>query len=170
MLKHIYLILIATFIFGFLSGVILFHYNNTGEEGGGKLKKETHDVIITARTYGGCERGARCASYRIVGDGAYLFIPQTGGDSSVKYEGTLSEKQQSVLFSVLAETDLGVAQNTSFEGTCPADHDGVAYRYDIVRGDEEYSFDSCVVDMSNAPLFASLRTYFTYFSTTHRPE
>ncbi len=170
MLKHVYLILIATFIFGFLCGVILFHYNNTGEEGGGKLKNDTYDVTITARAYGGCERGARCASYRIVGGGAYSFIPQTGGDNSVKYEGALNEKQQDVLFSALAETDLATAHSISFDGTCPADHDGIAYRYDIVRGGEEYSFDSCAVDVSATPLFATLKTYFTYFSTTHSSE
>ncbi len=166
MLKHIYLILISTFILGFISGVVLFLYNNTGVEGGGTLKRDTAGTNIAVYMYGGCERGDHCSSYRITNTSKYTYIVRGGGDEK-RYEGSLSDKQQDVLTREIASLDIEKILVTSFEGTCPSEHDGIAFRYDIERDGTSYSFDSCVQNISG-PLFDTLETYFTFFRTAHK--
>lgn len=163
--KHLYLILISTFIFGMVSGSVLFLYNNTGGEGDGERVDE-EKTSVTAYAYGGCERMG-CASYRIEEDGAYTYIVHQNSGEELRYEDVLTSVQKKALFSKLKNTDLVQVQGSEFSGTCPAHFDGISYRYEVINGKDSYSFDSCREMTEDLPLFEVLRGYFEIFSLTH---
>lgn len=168
MLKHLYLIFIATFVFGFIAGVILFLYNNTGQEvdnahNGANVEAFT----IHAYMYGGCMRGGGCASYQISHDGSYTYIVKMQASGERKFSDILNKNERDDLREQVGITEFENIANTQFIETCPVAVDGVAYRYDILYNDERYEFDSCVEDIENEVLFKTLREYFDIFSAQH---
>ncbi len=165
MLKHLYLILGSTLIFGMISGVVLFLYNNTGEEGDGGLQTATRGFTIIAYQYGGCMR-LGCSSYRIANNGTYMYITrdlQTGED---RFEDVLSEKQLDTLRELITHTNFSRVKDTIFTGTCPITYDGVAYRFDITNDGERYEIDSCEESLEGVRLFDTLSSYFEIFRIT----
>jgi hypothetical protein len=163
--------LIATFLFGFLSGVILFLFNNTGGESNGKEKdivlEDTATISITAYRYGGCARADGCASYRITDNGTYTYIVRNRTEGEVRFEDSLSTAEQSALFKAVRTTDLEQIANTTFSGTCPVEFDGTGYRYNILYHGTEYSFDTCIQDIEDVPLFITLADYFQMFDAAY---
>ncbi len=168
MLKHLYLILVATFVFGFITGIIVFLQSNTGNEGDGSLITDTKGFSILAYTYGGCARGGGCPSYRIAQDGSYTYIQRSRDNGELKHEDSLSEKQHETLMVHVEDTNYTAILNSEFQGTCPITFDGVAYRYDIEYEGERYVIDSCKKDIEGAPLFEVLQSYFEVFSVMYR--
>lgn len=166
MLKHIWLVLIATFVFGFLTGVIVYIQTNTGEEGDGSIESIAKGIAITASLYGGCER-IGCPSYRIEDDGSYIYIIWTNEGNEVRYEDTLSDKQLAVLKTQMKETDFERLIDTEFTGTCPITFDGPAYEYTLEYRGERYELDSCIEVLEGEPLFTTLSEYFTIFDTLY---
>ena len=168
MLKHLYLIFIATFVFGFIAGVILFLYNNTGQE-----VDTSHDgtnveaFTIHAYMYGGCMRGGGCASYQISNDGSYTYIVRTQVSGERKFNGVLSKNKQIDLLEKVSTTEFDVVTNSQYTETCPVTFDGVAYKYDILYKGERYEFDSCIEDVEEEVLFDLLQEYFYIFSAQH---
>ena len=167
MLKHLYLILIATFIFGFLTGVIVYFQNNTGEEGDGGLETNTKGFTIVAYMYGGCEMGGGCPSYRIANDGSYTYIVRDREAGETRHDDSLSRKLHDLLRAQVQGTDYERIFDTESSGTCPVVFDGAAYRYDIVYEGERYEFDSCEEDLGDEALFETLENYFTVFNVTY---
>lgn len=163
--KHLYLILISTFIFGMVSGAVLFLYNNTGGEGDGGIGKSS-GMSVTVETYGGCERRG-CASYRIEENGDYTYIVRSTDEKNLRFEDSLSSTERRALLSKIKGTDIKAIQNSQSVERCAATFDGLSYRYDIVYKDASYSFDSCEEDTSNVPLFEVLNEYFELFNRTH---
>ncbi len=169
MTKHVYVILLSTFVFGFVSGAILFLYNNTGNGGDGapvQLEEEAA-ISVTAYRYGGCARGDGCASYRISDDGTYEYIVRSRAEGETRFADTLSSAEKIALFKTLKDTNLAHLSDTSFVGTCPVEYDGTGYRYNITYYDKQYSFDTCVQDLENEPLFITLADYFEMFSNAY---
>lgn len=164
-LKSLYLILAATFLFGFIAGVILYLQNNTGNEGDGSLQTSTKGFTIQAYMYGECERRGGCPSYRIANDGSYVFIVRTEGQEEVKYENILTGKQLETIRDQLSKTYFADMTHTKFVGTCPASVGSVAYRYEIEYKGERYTFDSCVEQVVGIPLMDGLKNYFGVFNT-----
>lgn len=167
--KNLYLILIATFVFGFATGVILYLQNNTGKEGDGAIETNTKGFTIEAYTYGGCEEMQRCASYRIQNDGSYTYFGRLG-EEETKQEGTVTSAQRTDLRETLGDTELQALTNTTFGGECPAFVDGLAYRYEIEYEGNRYAFDSCVEELRGTPLFDTLENYFEIFTNTRSVE
>ncbi|MCF7816224.1 MAG: hypothetical protein K9M10_04345 [Candidatus Pacebacteria bacterium] len=166
MLKHIYLILGATFVFGFLTGGIIFLENNTGDYGDGSLKTKTSGFEVTAYEYGECERFG-CASYQIVDSGKYTYIVRANGEKEVKYEGSLRKEQLTELKKLMKETDFEVISKTSNTKTCSALSDESEYRYDFLNEGTQYRFNSCEHSLRNNLLFEMLTKNFTLFKNTH---
>lgn len=162
MLKHLYLILASTFVFGFMTGAIVYLQTNTGREGDGSIETISKGMTITATVYGGCER-IGCPSYRIENDGAYTYIVWSPEGGEVRYEDTLTDKQRATLVTELKETDFDRIDDSEFTGTCPIAFDGPAYRYDIEYRGERYEVDSCIEAIDGEPLFATLAGYFSVF-------
>ena len=168
MLKHLYLIFIATFIFGFFVGVILFLKNNTGQEGGGALPAgDTPGFTVLASMYGGCVRSGGCPSYRITSDGSYTYVARLQESGETPQAAMLSTKQYDTLSTYIRTTDFDSVMRTQFNGTCPATVDGIAYRYDILYNDTPYTLDSCVENFDGEILFAELQNYFDIFSAQY---
>jgi hypothetical protein len=170
MLKHLYLILIATFVFGFLTGVILFLQNNTGKEGDGGIQTNTKGFTILAYEYGGCTKTGGCPSYRIANDGSYSYITRDSIKGEAKHDDSLSSKQFEALRTRLGEVDFNAIDDTEFKGTCPSATGGIAYRYDIEYQGERHEVDSCIEIIGNQPLFKMLEDYFGIFTITYGTE
>ena len=166
MLKHLYLILISTFIFGFITGVILYLQNNTGKEGDGALEANTRGITILAYQYGGCT-SLGCPSYRIANNGSYTYIIRDREAGEKRFEDVLSDSQQERIKDSLASIDLDAVYDTEFVGTCPIAYDGIAHRYDITYKGERYEFDSCTELLEGKELFDTLEDYFEIFRITH---
>lgn len=162
MLKHLWLIFIATFLFGFMTGVVVYFAANTGKEGDGSIEPIGKGMTITASVYGGCEL-VGCPSYRIENNGSYAYVVWTPEGNEVRYEDTLTDKQLTILRSQLKLTDFDRLDDTEFTGTCPIAFDGPAYRYAIEYRGERYEVDSCIEVVDGEPLFATLTEYFTIF-------
>ena len=180
-MKHTYMIIVATFLFGFLAGVILFLYNNVGKDDpeassvdtiepsvreSQSASSETNTTVIAAYRYGGCARASGCASYRIADDGAVTYVLR-GGDDDGRREDTLSTEELETLFQTLYETNLEKVSESTFSGTCPADYDGTAYRFEVTYDGERYPFDTCTQNLQNEPLFVLLEDYFDVFYDTY---
>lgn len=163
--KHLYLIFIATFIFGLVSGSVLFLYNNTGGDGDGGITGSS-GMSITAHTYGGCEYTG-CSSYRIEEGGAYTYIVHNPSGEERRYEDSLTNTEWRSVSAKLSGTDLPQVQSSEFTGTCPAYVDGISYRYEVVYKNVSYEFDSCEQATEDVPLFETLRRYFEIFNLTH---
>ena len=164
MLKHLYLIFIATFILGFATGVILFLQANVGQEESETPSEASQEgFTITAYMYGGCERGGGCPSYQIENEGSYTYVVRRQESGETKYEDMLSKKQYTALQTLVSETKFDTIMDTTFTETCPVASDGVAYRYDILYNGKRFSIDSCLVKIDNEILFRELQNYFKVF-------
>ena len=169
MTKHVYVILLSTFVFGFVTGAILFLFNNTGNGGDGEAVplEEEAAISVMAYRYGGCARGDGCASYRISDDGTYEYIVRSRSDGETRLADTLSTGEKTALFKTLKSTNLEALLGTTFTGACPVEYDGTGYRYNITYYDKQYAFDTCVQDLENEPLFIALADYFEMFNNAY---
>ncbi len=169
MTKHVYVILLSTFVFGFVTGAILFLFNNTGNGGDGESVQLEEEVAISvmAYQYGGCARGNGCASYRIADDGTYEYLVRSRTDGEIRFEDTMITAEKTALFKALKDTDFEQLTESAFIGTCPAEYDGIGYRYNISYYNKHYSFDTCVQDLANESLFIILADYFGVFSNAY---
>jgi len=167
--KSLYLILISTFFFGVLTGVIVFLQNNTGGEGDGALNTNTKGFEILAYTYGGCER-VGCASYRVIQDGSYTFMVRGRDGQDVKFEGELDSDGLDVLKAEISTVNFEEIENSKFTGKCPIESDGIAFRYDITYKGDRFSFDSCVENLSGEQFFKTLLSLFADFQDSAREE
>jgi hypothetical protein len=158
--------LIATFVFGFVSGVILYLYNNASG-GNGEVVLDDATISITAYRYGGCERAGGCPLYRITNDGTYTYMMRGAANEEARFENILNDTEQTELFKILKDTNLSKVTDTVYTGTCPVEHDGIAYRYTIVYNENRYRFDTCKQSLDNVPLFEVLQRYFDMFATTY---
>jgi|CXWL01.1.fsa_nt_gi hypothetical protein len=165
--KSLYLILVSTFFFGFLTGVIIFLQNNTGGEGDGSLNMNTKGFEILAYTYGGCER-VGCASYRVIQDGSYTFMTRGRDGTDTKFDGELERDELDTLKTEITAVDFERIKETKFSGTCPSEFDGIAFRYDLTYKGDRYSFDSCVENLSDSAFFKVLLEYFPAFQESAR--
>lgn len=167
--KSLYLIFIATFVFGMVSGVIIFLQSNTGDAGNVGSVSNTDTMTIAVYAYGGCARGG-CASYQITSDGAYTYLVRDPAGGEKRITDTLSQKQFTALEVQLADVDLPTIQASEFNGTCPITFDGIAYRYDITYQGVQYSLDSCVHDVEGNAFFDTLTNYFEIFALVQNVE
>ncbi len=163
MLKHIYINLIATFLLGFLIGVLVFLQGNTGQEGGGALPIDTKGFTVSGYTYGGCADAGGCPSYRVMDTGAYIYLPGNRDLVTDKTEGVLTKKQLDVLRKQVSETNYDIVEKTAFTGVCASVSDGVAYRYDVDYNGKRYTFDACKEKLTSFLLFKTLETFFAEF-------
>lgn len=166
MLKHVYYILAATCIFGFVCGVVLYLYNNTGGKGDGEPVKETKQFFITAHMYGECERIGECASYRIKDMKTYVYIRENGKGSTERFEGVLSSEDRRNLREHIAQTSFDSIE-APFVGACATETGGSAYRYTIMSENERYTFDSCETLLTDIAFFDGLEHYFDEFAHAH---
>lgn len=164
--KHLYLIIILTFIIGLASGVYVY-FNTLNSDEGKSIEvpiEEGYEVI--AYTYGGCER-VGCSSYKLADDGKYSYLMQSAGYGNERFDDTLSLKQHEELDAVIEATDYTSIEESVFTGTCPDTYDGLAHRFEIRITNERYSFDSCTQSLDGEDLFSLLIKYFDIMNVTH---
>lgn len=167
-----YLLILLTFITGFVGGAVLYLETRSTAEPNKTIIAEPDFKIgfeIIGYRYGGCER-LGCPSYRIADDGSYTYLTQTREGEDMRYEDTISEKRVGELALAVYAIDFDEIYDHGYTGTCPADYDGIAYRYEIERDGERFSIDSCREDIRTEALFMILADYFEIFSVTHRNE
>lgn len=168
MLKHIYLILVATFFFGFIAGFVLWLFNQTTEDNFVFFdENKNQPLTIIVHSYGGCE-SAGCASYRLEVDGSYTYIVRPRSAPEIYLDGEISSEERKLLIKSVAGTDFEEISNTSFSGTCPVAYDGLGFSYRVTYGDHDYEIDSCRHDLSGEELFNMLNGYFRVFQNNDR--
>ena len=165
-MKHLYLIFIATFILGFLSGVVIYLWGNTGKEGDGAIEPAPKGFVITATRFGG-DSGLVSSSYRITENGSYTYIERSEGNAEKKYSGTVPKQGFDELRTKVKEVNYGEIQASTFVGVCPITTGGYAYRYIILYEGTEYAFDSCKQVTAGNSFFEVLNAYFTQMQETH---
>lgn len=159
--------LTATFLFGFVSGTILFLYNNTGGvDLDGEILNKPIGTEITVYEYGGCMKRGVCASYHISDTGTYVYIVRGRNSETIRHEGKLSTGEWRSLYSLLQKENLETVSRSKYSGTCSADIDGISYKYSIVSTDGRYELDSCAQNVSGE-FFDTLNVYFTTFGDMH---
>ncbi len=167
MMKHFYLILFSTLLVGFFSGVFVFFMTREPEVSTPPDDTQTgFEVVVSA--YGGCER-IGCSFYRISEDGTYTLVTQGLESQNERLEGEVTGMQREDLKGLMDETDFAEVAASRFEGECPIIYDGVAYRFEIQKEGNNYSFDSCREDLE-LPLFIELESYFDAFRSIHEDE
>jgi hypothetical protein len=168
--KHFFLLTISTFVFGFVTGAILFLVTNTGGEGDGGLDTSTRGIEVVVRAYGGCEMlgAGRCPTYRIGNDGAYTYIHLDDEAEVVQSRGELSNTQMATLRRLVRALE-GVS-HPPFTGTCPIASDGLAFTYEVTSDGVVYTYDSCEDALEGEALFETLNDYFESFDMIHRTE
>lgn len=165
MLKHIYLIFVATFLFGLITGSLFFmsshmdkkedtNFDITNDSGSG--------YVVTVYGYGGCER-IGCPLYHLSQDGEYVFLASDG----TRYTGSIDFDARREIGSLFEKTNLSKIADTSFTGECPVAYDGVAYTYDITYKGATYHLDSCKQELSQGPVFPILNKHLTDFVTQY---
>lgn len=168
-LKHLYLVLLGTFMVGFVTGVYVFFLSGGANNSSGEMNVEPSQLEIIVDAYGGCD-SVGCASYRILEDGSYTFIQNTRSGDAERYEGELSDVQFAELTALIDVRELAVVARSSFEGTCPVAYDGNAYRFQIHTENASYTIDSCKHDTTSVALLERLIEYLEIFTLTHESE
>lgn len=168
-LASTFFLLVVTFLFGFVTGVVIFLMSNTGKEGDGALEEETEVMVITANMYGGCERfsAGSCPSYRIRADGTYTFIRTSINGELEQFRDELSSTERTNLRNVVRDTNFETILRSTYTGSCPVFVDGVAFQYEIEYEGKSYALDSCKQSLEGVKLFDTLETYFTTFDQTY---
>jgi len=164
--KHLYLVILLTFITGLASGVyVYFTTLNSDEEKSVEIPTEEGYEVV-AYTYGGCER-IGCSSYKLTDNGEYSYLMQSAGYGNERFDDTLSLRQHEELNAAIDDTNYQLVEESVFTGTCPDTYDGLAYRFEIRIENERYSFDSCIQSLEEEMLFELLIKYFDIMSVTH---
>lgn len=168
--RHTVFVLTLTFVAGFATGVFLFF---RGKEPGSLDTAVLATPVntgfeIVGYTYGGCAR-LGCTSYRIQADGSYTYIARNAEGKDERHGDMLSSKRIGELRDSLRSSDLSAIARTKETGTCPAEYDGIAYRYEIRdENGMQYSFDSCTEALSGTSFFSLLRSYFELFNIMYK--
>lgn len=158
------MVTVGTFVFGLICGFLLFITTHTGEEGNGSLETTFEDeVVIDARTYGGCSR-AGCLQYRIFIDGSYEYVNHA--KQSTVHKNVLTDRHGEVLSTAIEATDFEAVLLEKPMETCPIVFDGVAYEYTIQKNGKSYTVDTCVHTIESYELFVLLQKYFEVFELT----
>jgi len=162
MSKHLYSIVISTFLFGLLTGVIVFLMSHTGTERSSTIAEPTRGYSIVVRMYGGCERlgGGVCPSYRVAQNGEYTYLRVGTNAEITQHRGTFESAQRTALQNAFTQTNLAQLETSTFQGNCPAHVDGVSFRYEVTSGSSQYSLDSCLQNIQNEALFKILENNF----------
>ncbi len=169
MSKHHKLLILFTFLMGFLTGVFGYFWSQNAGDGVSTPNVEEniqsgYELLVTV--YGGCER-IGCPSFRLLDDGSYQYLAPTQVREYARYEDAISEKQRDSMTGLVESTDFETVGESVWEGACPIQYDGIAYRFDIRVEGDHYSFDSCVEDTENEPLFVELVKYFGIMEAIH---
>ncbi len=167
MQKHFFLLLLLTFIVGFACGVYGFFISHDTESRVDNTPVEEIGFEALVTVYGGCER-IGCVSLRLMDDGSYTYLAPDGVRDYARYEDIVSPRQLESVTSLIESAPLEKLSKTIFTGTCPATYDGIAYRFDIRRGADRYSFDSCTESTLGEPLFDELISFIGIMDATHR--
>lgn len=166
MLKHLYILLISTFIAGFLTGVYVYMVNRIQTEST-PTDNNPKGFVIVADMYGGCEMFGQCPSYRLLQNGSYTYIIDSREGEGGIYEDNISRQRKAEILLLLKETDFEAIEDSEFTGTCPIAFDGPAYSFEIFFDGETYNIDTCIEAVEGEPLIDSLIDYFEIFRLTH---
>lgn len=170
MKKHLYFIMFLTFVTGLSVGVYGYMSTHTGDGVRDAVPEpalETTGYEVLATVYGGCAR-LGCSSYHLTESGAYRYLAPDGRGGYYRYEDEISPKQREALAVELMHAPLARIAASSFTGTCPVTYDGIAYRFEIRRETERFSFDTCAQSLDGVELFVELVKYFDIMEATHR--
>ncbi len=167
MQKHFFLLLVLTFSVGFACGVYGFFISRDTESNAGTPVVEETGFEILVTVYGGCER-IGCVSLRLLDDGSYTYLAPEGVRDYARHEDVISPRQLETVTSHIESAPLEELSETIFTGTCPVTYDGIAYRFDIRRNADRFSFDSCVESTDGEPLFDELVSFIAIMEATHR--
>lgn len=160
-----FILLGSTFLFGFVTGVIIFLMSNTGREGDGGITEPQSGFVVTAHMYGGCERDTLrpCSSYQILEDGSYTFIGFDAQGNQKQFRDTLSGSERRALRSVIEKSDLAALEASKLSGTCSLATTGIAFRYSITTRQGVYQLDTCTHALPGTELFTILDGHFRQF-------
>jgi hypothetical protein len=153
---------LITFIFGLVVGGYLYL---TGFATTFKLPEAGQEatyagLIITADSYGACERENACLSYQILEDGSYRAVFDTTGVKLV-VEDSVTRLLKRDLIAALVEAELKIQTKEKTTPGCHYGADSTNYRFNITLNGRDYLLDTCssAIDYDGIVWNTLLRTW-----------
>lgn len=117
-------------------------------------------VVINAQIYGGCQRNDLCASFRLIDDRSYSYLPYPEAEIE---QGTLPSEISKAIFTLIASSDFFDDTLAVRRDFCDSFVDGVDYLYEVTLDDEVYMLDTCTTSFrDDLVLQSALRTAWEF--------
>ena len=143
MTGKIYFIFGSSFVMGMFSGVFLYLTVFAPEYGSivdGSEFTAIDAHVIEGTMYGGCSETDTCASFKLIDNRKYQYLPYPEADVE---KGTLPGALEETLTKMLDVNTLSDASNQIQNTHCESFVDGVDYTYDITLDGYTYTLDTC---------------------------
>jgi hypothetical protein len=123
-------------------------------------------LVIEGEKYGGF-RVSTPPSFQINADGSFRFIPAAPRDSVAPVRtGMLPNELSRALERSMSQTALETASRERPREACESFVDGIDFRYQVERGDETYTLDTCGTAFSTSgDIGQALASVWEYFET-----
>lgn len=104
-------------------------------------------------------------SFRLLGDGSYVYLPGGMGEGALDpQKGSLSKRQlAAVSFSA---SELSAYSRPAEAASCVSDHGGYDYEYRITLAGETYVLDTCSTALRDSPKAEELEALWEEFGGT----
>jgi hypothetical protein len=120
--------------------------------------------------YGACEDADSCASFRLLQNRTYSYIPYPDSETE---KGKLPADVVSSLFDAVESGALASLDEEVASQNCASDAEGLDFAYTISTEEEMYVLDTCATALANAPeaqaLFLNAWNFMQNPTTTY-PE
>jgi hypothetical protein len=143
-----YFIFGSTFIMGMFAGAFVFVTIYAPEH----AKDSTDDsannpnaTVIEGHMYGGCDESGECASFKLVDDRTYTYLPNPDADIE---KGRLPSDLTEEVFKNLGTEPFFTAATEVDPGACTSYVDGIDYTYDVTFEGDTYTLDTCTTALS----------------------
>ncbi len=162
--------MILTFVTGLAIGMYVYvaaFKPVYAPEGLGGSEAAASDFSIIGKTYGGSEdAGFIRPSFRILGDGTYMYIQGGDGINALEpIQGSLPNSLVRELKAEIADSNLSHLSVTAVKGNCLSYSGGFDFEYKITVNSKQYVLDTCkTVFENNDPLAELLQSVWDELS------
>jgi hypothetical protein len=136
--------ILGTFFVGVLVGGYLYLYGFSTQFAPLGQLTEVETFTVLAESYGGCNWGGFCATFQLNTDGTFRAFPAAfEREERVRREGEVASGVMRELRDVFTAEYLFSLAEPIESVDCASFVEGIDYRYRIIRGDEQYTLDTC---------------------------
>ncbi len=168
-----YFIFGSTFIMGMFAGVFVFvtiYVPEKANESSTDSADNPDSIVIEGRMYGGCEESDECASFRLLDDRTYTYLPYPDGEAE---KGRLPSDMNETVFETVGTESFFSASEMIDSRDCTSYVDGIDYTYDVHFKGDTYTLDTCTTALADdeelqttlAPVWEFMRYPTTTYPT-----